>query len=395
MPHALLIREKKAKAGKVYYPLQLHLVAQPTPGPNELLVKMQAAALNHRDLFIRQNLYPDVSFQSPLLSDGCGTVVDAGPGCSAASRRLVGQLVVLTPSRGWQSSPEGPEVEVKVDDIGGGGGGTDTDTVAHTTFGAIGGVSLSGDHHLGSGTAQTYAVVHETEVEPSPPHLSAVEAAALPTCGLTGWRALVTKCGLDLDSNSNANTTTTTTTKNILVTGIGGGVALQVLQFAVALGCSAWVTSGSEAKLERARRLGARGGVLYTRGEWHKDLAALLRTQSPGRPYLDAVVDGAGGDIVVRATGLLRPGGVVSCYGMTLAPVLDWPMQAVLKNLELRGSTLGSRDEFRAMVAFVAAHGIRPVISRTVKGLDCVDAVDGLFDVLRAGTQFGKLVIEF
>ena len=124
-------------------------------------------------------------------------------------------------------------------------------------------------------------------------------------------------------------------------------------------------------------------------------LAAALAAQLPSdRPYLDAVVDGAGGDIVLRATPILKPGGVIACYGMTVAPVMDWPMPAVLKNVELRGSTLGSRADFTDMVAFVAEKQIRPVISRTVKGLDCVEAIDGLFDDIRDGKQFGKLVIE-
>lgn len=79
---------------------------------------------------------------------------------------------------------------------------------------------------------------------------------------------------------------------------------------------------------------------------------------------------------------------------MTLAPKMDWLMQAVFKNVELRGSTMGSRAEFRAMVAFVAAHQIKPVISRTIRGLDNLNAINGLFDDMRAGIQFGKLVIE-
>ncbi len=157
----------------------------------------------------------------------------------------------------------------------------------------------------------------------------------------------------------------------MLITGIGGGVALQSLQFDLALGYNVYVTSGSEAKLAKAQLLGAKGGVLYTNDEWPKELAKLLPAE---QPYLDSVIDGAGGDIVVRTIPLLKPGGVISCYGMTVAPVMDWPMQAVMKNIELRGTTLGSRIEFRDMVDFVRKHGIRPVISRSVKGLDCVDA---------------------
>ena len=91
---------------------------------------------------------------------------------------------------------------------------------------------------------------------------------------------------------------------------------------------------------------------------------------------------------------LLRPGGVISCYGMTVGPKMDWIMTAVLKNIELKGSTMGSRREFRDMVDFVRAHEIRPVISRVVRGLDNIEGINGLFDEMNEGRQFGKLVIE-
>ncbi|KLO94465.1 alcohol dehydrogenase [Fusarium fujikuroi] len=73
---------------------------------------------------------------------------------------------------------------------------------------------------------------------------------------------------------------------------------------------------------------------------------------------------------------------------------MDWLMQAVMKNIELHGSTMGSRQEFREMVEFVRQHRIKPVVSRTVKGLDNLDAIDGLFQDVRDAKQFGKLVIE-
>lgn len=79
---------------------------------------------------------------------------------------------------------------------------------------------------------------------------------------------------------------------------------------------------------------------------------------------------------------------------MTLGPTLPFSMAAVLKNIELRGSTMGSRAEFRDMIAFVREHRIRPVISRVVKGLEDLEAIDGLFEDMKSGKQFGKLVIE-
>ncbi|OTA99579.1 hypothetical protein M426DRAFT_325048 [Hypoxylon sp. CI-4A] len=357
MPQALTIKKIDGKPGQVYYPLQINEIPIPKPGPKELLVKLHAAALNHRDFFIRQHLYPGVSFTHPLLSDGAGTVVSAGSDLSSSSP-LIGKRVLLTPSRGWAASPDGPE--------------------DHSKFSVIGGSSM-----YATGTAQDYVLVPADEVELAPEHLTVHEAAALPLVGLTAWRALVTK-GLSNDTASAAG-------RNILVTGIGGGVALAALQFAAALGCNVYVTSGPAAKLTRAKDLGAKGGVSYKDKDWDKQLATQLPSS---RPYLDAVIDGAGGDVVSRTAKLLRPGGVIAVYGMTVGPKMDWTMQAVMKNIDLRGSTMGSRAEFRDMVAFVRKHEIRPVVSRVVRGLANIDAIDGLFDDMRDGRQFGKLVVE-
>ncbi|KAI0413361.1 hypothetical protein F5X98DRAFT_378831 [Xylaria grammica] len=351
MSRSLTLKKIDGKPGQVYYPLQLNHNPKPAAGPGELLIRLQAAALNHRDHFQRQHLYPGISFEHPLLGDGCGVVESAGPDTKTGSS-LVGKRVLVTPSRGWDSALEGPE----------------------GAFFTIGG-------HTGTdcGTAQDYVVVPEGEVEVAPDYLSTAEAAALPLVGLTAWRALITKSGNALPG------------RNILVTGIGGGVALAVLQFAVALGCNTYVTSGSPAKLERAKELGAKGGVSYRDADWDKQLAALL---PKSRPYLDAVVDGAGGDIMARVVRLLKHGGIVSSYGMTVSPKMDWLMVAVIKNVELRGSTMGSRQEFRDMVAFVRDHKIRPVVSRVVKGLDNMKEIEELYEEIREGRQFGKLVIE-
>lgn len=232
------------------------------------------------------------------------------------------------------------------------------------------------------GTGAEYVVVNEGEVAPCPGHLSDAEAAALPLVGLTGWRALVTKGGLGGVEGAKG--------KNVLVTGIGGGVALQVLGFAVAMGANVWVTSGEEGKIQRAVELGAKGGVNYKEKDWDQKLKGMLPKD---RPYLDVVVDGAGGDVVARSVKLLKQGGVIACYGMTVGPKMDWLMQATLRHIELRGCTMGSRREFEEMVKFVREKKIRPVVSRVVKGLDNLEGIESLFEDMKAGRQFGKLVI--
>ncbi|KLT44639.1 NAD(P)-binding protein [Cutaneotrichosporon oleaginosum] len=351
MPRELVIEKIEGKPGQVYYPLKVKEVPIPKPGPGQVLVQFKAAALNHRDLFIRQHLYPGLAFDTALLGDGYGTVVEEGPGCK---RGLAGANVVALPMRGWEDDPQGPPPGSNF----------------HVSGGTV---------HSDSGCARDYAVFSENEVERAPAHLDAVGGAALPLAGITGWRALVTKSGA-----AEAG-------KNILITGIGGGVALQVLQFAVALGVNAYVSSGSDEKIARALKLGAKGGINYKKDGWEKELKAALPAE---RRYLDAIIDGAGGPIVQKATRLLRTGGVVSQYGMTVGPKMDWIMPAVLANIELKGSTMGSHKEFRDMLAFVDKHKISPVISKSIKGLDNMAGLEELFADMRDGKNFGKLVVE-
>ncbi|TLS30900.1 hypothetical protein PpBr36_02875 [Pyricularia pennisetigena] len=355
MPLQLSVKKTEGgKPGKVYYPLELKEVPMPSPGPNQLLIRYHAVALNHRDLFIRQHLYPGISFDAPMLADGYATVV-SGPS------HLVGKAVLPTPSRGWRADPDGPEELFKF---------------------AVCGSAIT---YEDAGTAREYAVIDADEVELAPEHLSPTEGAALPLVGLTAWRAVVVKAGISPTVNP------LEPRRNVLVTGIGGGVALAALQFAVAMNCRVWVTSGTAHKIERAKQLGAEGGVNYRDADWDKQLAQMLPKV---RPFLDAIIDGAGGDIVKRSLRVLKAGGIISSYGMTTGPKMDWVMQAVLKHIEIRGTTMGSRKDYRNMIEFVRKQEIKPVVSRVVKGLDNLEGIEGLFDDLKAGKQFGKLVIE-
>jgi NADPH:quinone reductase-like Zn-dependent oxidoreductase len=158
-----------------------------------------------------------------------------------------------------------------------------------------------------------------TEIEECPSFLSDEEAAAVPVAALTAWRATLIKAAIKPGDQ-------------VLITGIGGGVAIFCLQIAVAYGAKVYVTSGNEQKLDRAKQLGAIGGVNYKDPEWTKQLLEML---PPDRPYLDSVIDSAGGEIVTESLRLLRFGGIISSYGMTLGPKVTFPMQAVMKNIEV------------------------------------------------------------
>ena len=336
--------------GERYHPLTLKDAPPPFPEPGKVLVKITAAALNHRDLYIRQGLYPSISFDAPLLADGCGIQISSAV---ASKDTSPSQRVIINPGTGWISDPTGPEGFYTV----------------------IGGTSTSP-----LGTLQELISVPEADVEPAPEHLSDAEAAALPLTGLTAWRALVTKSGNAVEG------------RNILITGIGGGVALMALLFAVALGCTVFVTSSSQEKIARAKALGARGGVDYRHEDgWGKKLQKLLPAE---RPFLDAIIDGAGGDIIGATWRLLKSGAVVVSYGMTTLEQPTLPMQAVMKNIEVKGSTMGSRREFREMVRFVREKKIRPVVERVVAGIEDLAGIDGLFEDMKEGNHFGKLVVR-
>ncbi|KAL4754629.1 hypothetical protein BDW72DRAFT_200604 [Aspergillus terricola var. indicus] len=356
MSKAIFLGKAEGKPGKVYYPLALKTLPQPTPQGTELLVKLSAAALNHRDMFLRQHLYPGVTFDVPMGADGVGTVVGAGPDVTNPGR-WQGKRVILNPGTGWKDSLEGPE-----------------DPTGYKIMG--------GTKFYDKGTLQDYITIDESEVEEAPEHLSDAEAAALPLAGLTGWRALVVKAG---EHNTGKGAA-------VLITGIGGGVALISLLFAVARGADVYVTSSSEDKIRKSIELGAKGGVNYKEDGWEKKLLGLL---PEGKKNFDAVIDGAGGNSVEKSVKLLKAGGVLSVYGMTVSPVMPFLMQAVLKNIDVRGSTMGSRKEFKDMVEFVKTHKVHPVVSRVVQAeLSDIAALDGLFQDMKDITVMDEDLIQ-
>ena len=284
MPKSISVAGPAGKPGQVYYALHLNNTASPPePTGKELLVKIHAAAMNHRDLFVRQNLYPGVTFAPvPLMSDGCGTVVSCGP--EADKKAWQGKRVIMVPGIGWRDSPEGPEDEI------------------------LGGnyVIMGGSKHYPKGTLAEYLVIDQDEVEPAPAHMSDAEAAALPLTGLTAWRAV----GVEKLGKRNAGEG-----KDVLVTGIGGGVALNALQFLTKMGTRVWVTSGSQEKLNRAKELGAAGGVNYKEEGWQKKLLELVEGETGGKKTtLDGIVDGAGGDIIEKGFGLIKVSTFIDRY---------------------------------------------------------------------------------
>jgi NADPH:quinone reductase-like Zn-dependent oxidoreductase len=318
--------------------LGLSAVPDPVPAAGEAVVDLRAAALNHRDVWIKIGQYAGLKFPCIPGSDGAGVVSAVGPD---VDRSWIGREVVIYPGLDW-----GP-----------------TDSAQGPDFGILG---LPRD-----GTLAEKVSVPVAQLSPRPPHLSWEEAAALPLAGLTAFRSLFTRA--ELRSG-----------ERLLITGIGGGVALTALQFAVADGAETWVTSSSEAKIARAVAMGAKGGFLYGKKGWAAEAA-----RSPG-PF-DVVLDSAGGEGFGDLIDLSAPGGRIVFFGATRGNPPGLALRKVFwRQLSLLGSTMGSPRDWDAMVAFTALHRIRPVVESVFPLERALEA----FALMEQGGQFGKIVVR-
>ena len=314
-------------------------VPAPVPAAGEVVVTLRAAALNHRDLWIKLGQYPGLKYPAQPGSDGAGVVSAVGSGVEAT---WLGREVVINPSFDWGASEY-------------------AQGAAFTILGLP-----------RAGTLAQQIAVPVVQLAAKPAHLSWVEAAALPLAGLTAYRALFARAQLRAG-------------EKILITGIGGGVALFALQFAVAHGAEVWVTSSSAEKIKRAVALGARGGFDYTRDGW----AAQVIEHVPGGAF-DVIVDSAGGPGFEHVIDLAASGGRIVFFGATRGnpPVL--PMRKVFwRNLSVLGTTMGSPTDWQAMLGFVACHRIAPVVCNVFP----LEHVGEAFDLMERGEQFGKIVI--
>lgn len=318
--------------------LALAEVPVPSSAPGEVVIALRAAALNHRDVWIKLGQYAGLKFPCTPGSDGAGVVAAVGAGVDAA---WMGREVIINPSFGWGADARAHGVDFSI-------------------------LGLPRD-----GTLAEKISVPAAQLAPKPAHLSWPEAAALPLAGLTAYRALFSRARLQPG-------------ERILISGIGGGVALFALQFAVAHGAEVWVTSGSDDKVARAVTLGARGGFNYTKPGWAKAAA-----QTPG--LFDVILDSAGGNGFESLLDVAAPGGRVVFFGATCGnpPVL--PMRKIFwRQLTLLGTTMGSPADWTAMTEFVARHRLVSVISEVFPLTRAAEA----FALMERGGQFGKIVVE-
>jgi NADPH:quinone reductase-like Zn-dependent oxidoreductase len=311
----------------------------PTPGPNQLVVRVRAAALNYRDLLVAKGQYnPKLAIPRILGSDAAGDVVAIG---AEVAGWKIGDRAAGCFFQEWSDGPI-------------------TEAAAKS--------ALGGERQ---GTIAEYVVYESDAAVRIPDHLSFEEAACLPCAAVTAWNALAA-----------ASTGPGTT---VLLQGTGG-VSIFALQLANALGARSLITSSSDDKLSRALALGAAAGTNYKANpDWEK-----WARQQTGGTGVDVVVEVGGPGTLDRSLKAVRTGGHVALIGVLAGPGSFNPLLVLMKAIRLQGVFVGSRAMLEALNRILEEKQIRPVIDRTFPLAEAADA----FRYLEGGSHFGKVVIR-
>lgn len=320
------------------------------PGPGEVRVALRAAALNHLDLFVVRGL-PGVEHRFPhvLGADGAGTITAVGENVTQARP---GDAVLFNPGISCYAC----------------------EYCARGEHGLCVRYRLLGEHL--PGTLAEFLNVPATNVRPLPvlePPLSWAEAAAFSLVTLTAWRMVVTRAQL-------------VPGETMLVWGIGGGVAIAALRIAKLRGARVIVTSSSDAKLERARALGAD----VTLNHRHQKVSGEIRALT-GKRGVDVVIDNVGEATWEESMRCLAKAGRLVTCGATTGPIVRTDVRRLFWNqFTLMGSTMGNAREYGEVVGVLGSGALRPVLDRVFP----LAAAPEAFRRLAGGEQFGKIAVE-
>jgi NADPH:quinone reductase-like Zn-dependent oxidoreductase len=324
---------------------KLKLTELPVPEPkvNEILVKMKALSLNYRDLLVVNGIesWKPSSLRIPI-SDGVGEVAAVG---RSVSRLKVGDRVAGLFLPKW----------------------LDGQLTAENYVLPLGGAAADG-------LLAEYVVFNEQAVVKIPNNLSDSEAATLPIAALTAWHAVSRRSQVRQD-------------ETVLIQGTGG-VSLFALQFVHAFGGNPLVISSSDAKLERAKTLGASATINYKQfPNWEEHIIDLT-----GGKGVDHVIETVGGENLNRSLKAVKLSGRISFIGLIagLSAAIN-TYQFVTKNVQIHGIETGSREMFEEMNNFIEMKDLRPVIDKTF----ALDEIREALKYLESGRHFGKVTIEF
>lgn len=306
--------------------------------PGEVLVKLNASALNHREIWIQKGMYPGMSLPCILGADGSGVVSEIS---DTVEQRWIDSKVIVYPAYDWGDRQDAPLRQFRV---------------------------------LGMpdpGTIAEYIKVPASSLFKKPDYLTWEEAAAIPIAGLTAWRALVRHGKIEKN-------------KKVLITGIGGGVAQAGLSLALAFGAEVYVTSSSNEKIDMAVEQGAKAGVNYKDEDWNIQLKSL----SNG---IDIVLDSSPNALLDKYLKFMNYGGRIVYYGSTGAPKTNLSLSKFfLRHIQFIGTAMGSPQEFQELLNFMEAHLIKPKIHASYSLDDAIEAMKALEE----GKQIGKIVIK-
>jgi NADPH:quinone reductase-like Zn-dependent oxidoreductase len=311
-------------------------------------VRVAAAALNHLDLFMVEGL-PGATLRPPwvLGADATGTVDAIGE--NAKAHLMIGDRVIINPgiSDGVCEYCRAGEQSLCIH------------------FGIL------GEHH--PGTLAEYVVVPATNLRRIPDTIPQEEAAAYTLAAITAWRMIVTRAKV-LPAD------------DVLIWGIGGGVALAALSIVKQIGARAWVASSSNEKLVRAKQLGADETLNYRNTDVGKEIRA--RT---GKRGVSVVIDNVGRDTWTQSLiALGKRGRLVTCGG-TSGPIVETDIRRLFWNQwTIMGSTMGNDNEFDSVAKEFTSGRLRPVIDSVYDLEHGRDA----FARLASGAQFGKIVVN-
>ena len=313
----------------------------PKPGPGEVRVRVNAVALNYRDKMVIEGMMPiPLSFPFTPASDMAGVVDSIGEG---VTRFQPGARVISTFFPEWIDGR--PQADAR-----------------HLPYKTSGGYF--------PGMLAEYAIVNENGLVATPETLDDVEVSTLPCAGLTAWFALVERGNLRAG-------------QSVLVQGTGG-VAIFALQIAKALGAEVYVTSGSDEKLARAKKLGADRGINRLKGDWAEALLTL--TQDRG---IDHIIETVGGENLQHSLRAVAVHGRISVIGVLAGSEITLSAgELLLKSPVIQGIGVGHRRALEEFVRAVEVTGLKPVIEQRYR----FDQLEQALEHLDRGA-FGKIVL--
>ena len=321
-------------------------VPDPAPAADEVIVRVNACATNHLDIWVRRG-WPGLKLEMPHWcgADVAGEIVEVG---KAVTEWKTGQRVISDPGVNTQVDPYVRRGEASMSP----------------------GYRILGEHLRGG--AAEFICVPAGNLAAIPEEVDYVEAAAPLLVSLTAWRMLIHRGKLR-------------PAETVLVVGAGGGVNSMAIQIAKLAGAFVYVVAGSKIKAEKAMALGADVAIDRTETDWSREVYRLS-----GKKGVNLVVDNVGNATLQQSMVAVARGGRIVIVGNTSGPLTEIDVRYIFgKQISLIGSTMGTHQDFLDVISMLWAEKLKPVIDSIVPLKDGQQA----YRMMEAGEQFGKIVL--